>query len=163
MSTAPVTRNEMRMSGARSLLMNRMQVLLLRTCRSVGAVWTRWKQQSPRNASTTRSGLLAVMMGRALAAKGVHGRLLAVEERLALGPKQHMYVIRCGTQRLLVASAGEAALQWMALPGEDESRSAEAASTIEASVSVIKARTNRRSPASQANAKRAKRGAERAR
>lgn len=163
MSTASVTRNEMRMSGARSLLMDRMQVLLLRTCRSVGAVWTRWRQQSRRNAPATRSGLLAAMMGRALAAKGVHGRLLTVEERLTLGPKQHMYVIRCGTQRLLVASAGEAALQWMALPGENESRPAEVASMVEPNVSVTRTRTNRRSPASQANAKRAKRGAERAR
>jgi hypothetical protein len=58
-------------------------------------------------------------MGRALGAQGARSRTLAVEERLTLGPKQHMYVVRCGQRRLLVASAGEAALQWMALPEEN--------------------------------------------
>lgn len=54
-------------------------------------------------------------------------RQLAVEERLTLGPKQHLYLVRCGEQRLLVASAGEAALQWMAMPeaGDGSSQSAE--------------------------------------
>jgi len=52
------------------------------------------------------------------AAMAARTRQLAVEERLTLGPKQHLYLVRCGETRLLVGSAGEGALQWMVVPAE---------------------------------------------
>lgn len=48
-------------------------------------------------------------------------RQLVLEERLTLGPKQHLYLVRCGDRQLLVGSAGEAALQWMPLSVQDSS------------------------------------------
>uniref|UniRef100_A0A7V5CTQ2 Uncharacterized protein n=1 Tax=Acidobacterium capsulatum TaxID=33075 RepID=A0A7V5CTQ2_9BACT len=50
------------------------------------------------------------------AAVAVRTRQLAVEERLTLGPRQHLYLVRCGETRLLVGSAGEGALQWTVIP-----------------------------------------------
>lgn len=52
------------------------------------------------------------------AAVAARTRQLAVEERLSLGPKQHLYLVRCGQTHLLVGSAGEGALQWMIVPAE---------------------------------------------
>lgn len=48
-------------------------------------------------------------------------RQLVLEERLTLGPKQHLYLVRCGDRQLLVGSAGEAALQWMPLSSQNAS------------------------------------------
>lgn len=133
MSTAPVMQGEVRASDPRRLLVDRVGVLLRRVCRTVGRGWARWKKQAARKPAAANGGglglVMGAVMGRALAAKGARGRMLAVEERLALGPKQHMYLVRCGEQRVLVASAGESALQWMMLPegsGQEEAGSGEA-------------------------------------
>jgi hypothetical protein len=50
------------------------------------------------------------------AAVAARTRQLAVEERLTLGPRQQLYLVRCGETRLLVGSAGEGALQWTVMP-----------------------------------------------
>lgn len=130
MSTAGVVQEPMGVRDSRRLLVERAAVLLGRVFHSVGRGWSRWKKQAGRNPRTAHGGglgtVVGAVMGRALTARGTSGRMLAVEERLTLGPKQHMYLIRCGEQRLLVASAGEAALQWMMLPDEVAQDSGEA-------------------------------------
>ena len=122
MSTAPVMQGQVRVSDPRRLLVDRVGVVLGRMFRSLRGGFARWRRQAKKNRAAANGGglglLMGAVMGRALAAKGARGRMLAVEERLALGPKQHMYLVRCGEQRLLVASAGESALQWMMLPEE---------------------------------------------
>ncbi len=119
MSTAPVVETGMRAADPRRLLVERAAVLLRRAGRMVGRAWTRWRRHAGGRLPASGGGMLGAAMSRALGAQVARRRMLAVEERLTLGPKQHMYVVRCGERRLLVASAGEAALQWMALPEEN--------------------------------------------
>jgi hypothetical protein len=122
MSTAPVAQGGVRRQDTRGLLVDRVTVLLGRAGRMVRRAWVGWRQQASaaRRTGLISNGLgLGAVMGRALTGSSGRSRLLALEERLTLGPKQHLYVIRCGERRLLVASAGEAALQWMQLPLED--------------------------------------------
>jgi hypothetical protein len=40
---------------------------------------------------------------------------LVLEERLALAPKQCLYLVRCGSEHFLLATGGEGGLQWVAL------------------------------------------------
>lgn len=122
MSTARAWQAETRMSGTRPLLVERAAVLLRRIWHGMGRAWAqqRGRQAAGRQPMATRG--LSALLGRALTGRSAGGRMLAVEERLALGPKQHLYVIRCGEQRLLLASAVEGSLQWMALP-EDSAES----------------------------------------
>lgn len=124
MSTAAMARNRVRENDPRRLLLARAAVLVERTGRSLSRMlaraWKWWRGRAQAR-GLAGGGAMSAAIGRALAGKGSRSRMLAVEERLALGPKQHLYVIRCGNRRLLVASAGEAALQWMTLPEEGES------------------------------------------
>ena len=129
MSTAPALQAQTRVSDARPLLAERAAILLRRIFRSLGRGWAQRRPAAARRPSAATGGLGAVMsavLGRALTRRRAGGRMLAVEERLALGPKQHLYVIRCGEQRLLLASAAEGSLQWMALPEEQASKTGEA-------------------------------------
>lgn len=108
---------QMRGSDPRRLLVERGGVLLRRLFRVLGRGWRWWRSRARRNFAAAKGGGLGAVMG-ALAARGGRNRMLSVEERLTLGPKQHMYLIRCGERRLLVASAVEGTIEWMALPGE---------------------------------------------
>lgn len=130
MSTAPVAQTRIGVSDPRRLMVERAAVLLGRAWRSVGRGWAHWRKQAGERQLVAHGGLagggLSAWMGRTLTGKGARTRVLAVEERLTLGPKQHMFLIRCGEQRLLVASAGEGALQWMALPEETGPKQLEA-------------------------------------
>lgn len=108
------------MSGTRPLLAERAAVLLRRIWHGMGRAQQRRRQAAGRLSAGT-GGLgagISVLLGRALTGRISGGRMLALEERLALGPKQHLYLIRCGDQRLLLASAAEGSLQWMPLPEE---------------------------------------------
>jgi hypothetical protein len=116
MSTVPAWQAETRMSGMRSLLAERAAVLLRRIWHGMGRAWAQQRRRQAAGRTSAGTGGLSALLGRALTGRSAGGRMLAVEERLALGPKQHLYVIRCGEQRLLLASAAEGSLQWMALP-----------------------------------------------
>lgn len=157
MSTAPVVRTDIHVHETRSLLLERVGVLLRRACRSLGAGLARSRKQAGKAPAAT-GGLFASLVGGALTAKRAHSRILAVEERLTLGPKQHMYLVRCGEQRLLVASAGEGALQWMAMPGaigpgEGELQRVATSGAIAADGSRAKVSMKRSSAASRAGTK----------
>lgn len=84
-------------------------------------------------------------------------RQLAVEERLTLAPKQHLYLVRCGETRLLVGSAGEGALQWMVVPAEqaapDFAEMPSASARMKAPVPVAGKMAPRRRAASKSAAK----------
>jgi hypothetical protein len=118
-----------RMSGARLLLVERAAILLRRMWHDMGQVWRRQRRRQaaarPQRATGGLCGGMGALLGRAWTGRRTGGRILAVEERLALGPKQHLYVIRCGEQRLLLASAAEGSMQWMALPEEQEEQAKE--------------------------------------
>jgi hypothetical protein len=88
--------------------LGRAWTLLRRCCRVIGSL------RHPA-AGAVRSWIRLRMPGAAVATRA---RQLAVEERLPLGPKQHLYLVRCGGARLLVSSGGDGALQWMAMPEE---------------------------------------------
>lgn len=144
MSTAPVMRGHVRVSDPRRLLVERAAVLLGRMFRGLRGGFARWRRRAEKNRAAANGGglglLMGAVMGRALTAKGARGRMLAVEERLALGPKQHMYLVRCGEQRLLVASAGESALQWMMLP-EDSGQTKAGQGEVEACGNTLPRKT----------------------
>ncbi|MGC8549993.1 MAG: flagellar biosynthetic protein FliO [Acidobacteriaceae bacterium] len=124
MSTAPALQAPTRLSGQRPLLVERAAMVLRRVFGSMGQAWARQRRRQAAARPLSRSagksaGLgagISALLGRTLTGRRPGGRMLAVEERLALGPKQHLYVIRCGEQRMLLASAAEGSLQWMALP-----------------------------------------------
>ena len=162
MSTAPVVQTRFRGSDPRRVLVERAAVLFGRVRRSLGRGWAQWRKQAGPRLAAAIGGGLGAMMGRALTAKGTRSRMLAVEERLTLGPKQHLYVIRCGEQRLLVASAGEAALQWMALPEESGPEPAEACGNTLSAQGKTKNGARGRASASPAGERRARRRTARA-
>ncbi len=87
--------------------------LLLRVCRERGLPLLRHGWAWQREAARRVGERVQRRLPAAIAASRT--RQLALEERLTLGPKQHLYLVRCGEARLLVASAGEGALQWMTL------------------------------------------------
>lgn len=102
----------------RRLLVDRGGVLVGRFFRVLGRGWRQWRRRARKNFASAKGGGLGAVMG-ALAARGGRERRLSVEERLTLGPKQHLYLVRCGEERLLVASAVEGTIEWRAWPGED--------------------------------------------
>ena len=128
MSTAPALQAPTRLSGRRPLLVERTAMVLRRVFGSMGRALARQRRrQAAAGSSAGSAGIsagISALLGRPLTGRRAAGRMLAVEERLALGPKQHLYVIRCGEQRMLLASAAEGSLQWMPWTGEQAAEQA---------------------------------------
>jgi hypothetical protein len=153
---------EVRMGGGdpRRLLVDRGGVLLRRFFRVLGRGWKRWRSRARKNFSAAKGGGgLGAVMG-ALAPRGGRSRMLSVEERLTLGPKQHMYLVRCGEERLLVASAVEGSLEWMTLPGEKLPRTEESCENTH--IAELRAGNGARRPKPRPVSARSRRSAPRA-
>lgn len=113
MSRFPVVQSEFR----RSSRARRLGELVRSVGRGLGLLCSRCRQKARQvRQPVPLGGVFASFLGRAIAGKSGSGRMLEIEERLALGPRKYLYLVRCGDERLLVASSGEAALECLALP-----------------------------------------------
>ncbi len=65
------------------------------------------------------------LMGRLSAAERTAERALAVEDRVAIGPRKSLVVVRCHGQRFLVANAGDTIGPIIAITGEITGEAAE--------------------------------------
>jgi flagellar biogenesis protein FliO len=92
-----------------------------RQCFDLALPWLRkvWSGARAWQIKAARHAAVRVPFRLPASALASRTRQLSVEERLTLGPRQHLYLVRCGEARLLLASAGEAALQWIAMPEAD--------------------------------------------
>lgn len=115
------------------VLVRRVWILL----KSAAGIFRQQGSSSVRSALRASGSMMKATFLRGNYHSGGHNaeRQLVLEERLTLGPKQHLYLIRCGERQLLVGSAGEGALQWMPLPQEVEK--SETAGTIPVSVDDV--------------------------